>query len=61
MDTTANDYYYELKYVDGQHEVIHRFSADLDLTKLADHLKDFLKGCSWYEKQVDELINGGTV
>ena len=52
-------YYYELKYVDGDHTVIHRFPADIDLTRLADNLKDFLKGCSWYEKQVDELINGG--
>lgn len=56
-----NDYYYELKYVDRQHEVVHKFPADIDLPRLADYLKDFLKGCSWYEKQVDELINGGTV
>ena len=52
-------YYYELKYVDGDHTVIHRFPADIDLTRLADNLKYFLKGCSWYEKQVDKLINGG--
>lgn len=54
-----DNYYYELKYVDGDHTVIHRFPADIDLTRLADNLKDFLKGCSWYEKQVDGLINGG--
>lgn len=54
-----DNYYYELKYVDGDHTVIHRFPADIDLTRLADNLKDFLKGCSWYEKQVDKLINGG--
>lgn len=53
------NYYYELKYVDGEHSIVHKFSADIDLPRLADYLKDFLKGCSWYEKQVDELINGG--
>lgn len=56
-----DNYYYELKYVDGEHTVTHKFPADIDVTTLADRLKDFLKGCSWYEKQVDELINGGTV
>lgn len=59
MDTTASDYYYELKYVDGQHEVIHKFSAEIDRTTLADYLKYFLKACSWTEKQVEDLINGG--
>lgn len=54
-----DNYYYELRYVDGNSEVIHRFSADIDLPKLADRLKDFLKGCSWFESQVDELIQGG--
>ena len=53
------DYYYELKYVDKDHEVVHKFNADLTLDELADYFKDFLKGCSWYESQVDELINGG--
>lgn len=56
-----NNYYYELKYVDNDTEVSYKFDANLDLDKLADHLKDFLKGCSWYEKQVNKLINGGTV
>lgn len=56
-----NDYYYELKYIDNNTEVIHKFNADLDLDRLADHLKDFLKGCSWYEKQVNKIIKGGTV
>lgn len=59
MDNT--NYYYKLCYVDGEHTVVHKFSADIDITTLANNLKDFLKGCSWYEKQVNELINGGTV
>ena len=54
-------YYYELRYVDNDTEVSYKFNADLDLDKLADHLKDFLKSCSWYEKQVNKLIKGGTV
>lgn len=53
-----NNYYYELKYVDGEYEVVHKFPADIDLLQLADYLKDFLKGCSWYEKQVNKLIKG---
>ena len=53
------DYYYELKYVYGDVIVTHKFPADIDLPQLADYLKDFLKGCSWYEKQVDSLIQGG--
>lgn len=52
-------YYYELKYVDGQHEITHKFPADIDIAQLADYLKYFLKGCSWYESQVNELIQGG--
>lgn len=54
-----NNYYYEFKYVDGEHTIWHKFPADIDMDKLADYLKDFLKGCSWSEEQVDELINGG--
>lgn len=56
-----DNYYYELKYVDDNHEIVHRFPADITLPQLADYLKDFLKGCSWYEEQVNELINGGKV
>lgn len=55
------NYYYELRYVDGEHTVVYKFPAEIDTNTLADHLKDFLKACSWYEKQVNELINGGTV
>ena len=54
-----DNYYYELKYVDGEHSVVHKFPANIDIYTLEIHLRDFLKGCSWYEKQVDELINGG--
>lgn len=53
------DCYYELKYVDNDTEVSYKFNADLDLSELADHLKDFLKGCSWYESQINEIIQGG--
>lgn len=54
-----NNYYYELKYVDDEHEVVYKFPADINLEELKDYIADFLKGCSWYEKQVNELINGG--
>lgn len=52
-------YYYELKYVCEDAELTYKFSAELDIDTLADHLKDFLRGCSWSEKLTDELINGG--
>lgn len=54
-----DNYYYELKYVDKDLVISHKFNADLELDKLADNLKLFLLGCSWTEKQVNELINGG--
>lgn len=53
------NYYYELKYVDGEHTVTHKFPADINITTLADYLKDFLRGCSWLDGQVENLINGG--
>lgn len=52
-------YYYELKYIYNDLEVTHKFPTDLDINELADNLKYFLLGCSWTEKQVNELINGG--
>ena len=35
-----DNYYYELRYVDNDTEVTYKFNADLDLDKLADHLKE---------------------
>lgn len=51
-----NNYYYELKYVYKDHEVVHKFNADLTLDELKDYLIDFLKGCSWYESQLKDLF-----
>lgn len=55
------NYYYELRYVDDDTEISYKFNAELNKDELADHLRYFLKSCSWTEEQVDELINGGTV
>ena len=51
-----NNYYYELKYVDGEHTVVHKFPADIDIYKLEEYLKDFLRGCSWYESQLKDIF-----
>lgn len=53
------DNYYELRYKYDDREVVHKFSAEIDLPTLADNLKDFLRGCSWLDGSVEELINGG--
>jgi len=52
--------YYEFKYTYGDISMVYKFSSDIGITELADNLKYFLKGCSWTEEQVEELINGGS-
>ena len=49
-------YYYELKYVYNDVEVTHKFSADICIDILTERLKDFLKGCSWGEKQLNDIF-----
>lgn len=49
-------YYYELKYVDGDKTITHTFSAEIDGTELTNNLRDFLCGCSWSEKQVNNML-----
>lgn len=51
-----NNYYYELRYVDGEHSVVHKFPADINLEELKDYIADFLKGCSWYESQLKDIF-----
>lgn len=52
-------YRYELKYINDGYESQVSFNAGIDINELADNLKYFLKSCSWTDKQVEELINGG--
>lgn len=50
------NYYYELKYVDSEKTVVHKFPADLDIHELALQLRDFLRGCSWADYMVNSIL-----
>lgn len=50
------NYYYELKYVDGEKTVVHKFPADLDIYELGLRLGDFLRGCSWTDNMVNSIL-----
>lgn len=52
------DYYYELKYVDGNTISIIKFNADATITELAYRLRDFLASCSWSDKVIRKIIKG---
>ena len=51
------DYYYELRCVDGDTEITHKFNADLDSEKLIKRLEFFLAGCSWHEETIKNILN----
>ena len=50
------DYYYELKYIDGNTISIIKFNADVNTTELAYRLRDFLASCSWSDKVIKKII-----
>ena len=57
MGTKINeDYKYELKYIDEDKRITHEFNADIDVTGMAENLRDFLCGCSWSEKQANNIV-----
>lgn len=56
MDNVKNTYKYKLQYLDGESIITHEFPADIDITELKYHLRDFLVGCSWAEKTIEELL-----
>lgn len=53
---TEDKYFYELKYVSGDTEIIHKFNAAVDSTQLVDNIKYFLLACSWTPQTIDENI-----
>lgn len=53
------EYYYELKYINNDCEVVMKFNASIDADSLRDNLSDFLKGCSWGSEIVDGYILAG--
>lgn len=52
----SKDYYYELKYIADDVEIVMKFNADIDADGLKHNLGDFLKGCSWSEELVNNYI-----
>ncbi len=51
------EHYYELKYIHNGCETIKRFPADINITDLSEHLRDFLMGAGWGEYNVNKLFN----
>ena len=50
------NYYYELKYVNGDESLTFKFPASIDVWDLTLKLRDFLCGCSWSEDVVKSIL-----
>lgn len=50
------EYYYELKYIEKDCEVVMKFNASIDADSLRENLGDFLKACSWSSEVVNNHI-----
>lgn len=46
----ADDYYYELKYVNGDTEVVYRFNALIVQEQMEKRLFNFLRACTWDDR-----------
>lgn len=55
----ADDYYYELKYVNGDTQVVYKFNAMVVQEQMEEHLFDFLRACSWGDELLKEFRLGG--
>ena len=51
-----NDYYYELKHINKDEILTYKFPADIDIYKLEEYLKDFLRGCSWTDSTLNSIF-----
>lgn len=56
MNLRSVDYFYELKYKNGENEISYKFSADVDNYKLQEHLEQFLKSCSWDDEVLENIF-----
>lgn len=54
-----DDYYYELKYVDKDTQVVYRFNALIVKEQMEERLFDFLRACSWDDKLLKRFRLGG--
>jgi len=50
------DYFYELKYKNGNNEINYKFNADLELYQIQDHIQRFLLSCGWVESQLKDMF-----
>lgn len=55
----ANDYYYELKYVNGDTEIVYRFNALIVQGQMEKRLFNFLRACTWDDKVLKRFRLGG--
>lgn len=51
-----SNYKYLFVYIDDDKRVTSEFSASICIDTLMRNIRDFLCGCSWGEKQVNEYI-----
>lgn len=55
----ADDYYYELKYVDKDTQVVYRFNALIVKEQMEESLFNFLRACTWGDDLLKEFRLGG--
>lgn len=55
----ADDYYYELKYVNKNTQVVCRFNALIVKEQMEKRLFDFLRACSWDDRLLKRFRLGG--
>lgn len=55
----ADDYYYELKYVNKDTQVVYRFNAWIVKEQMEKRLFDFLRACSWNDRLLKRFRLGG--
>lgn len=55
----SNDYYYELKYVDEDTQIIYKFDAMVVKERMEERLFDFLRACSWDDRLLKKFRLGG--
>lgn len=54
-----NDYYYELKYVDRDTQIVYKFDAMIIKEQMEERLSDFLRACSWDNRLLRKFRLGG--
>ena len=50
------NYKYNLQLIDNEDILTYEFPGDMDIEKMRTHLRDFLCGAGWFEKQVNLIL-----